>query len=253
MCVEKAKRHTAGVSELVRSLADKATGFVGWLRRGRRIKLRADGCVKVNLGAGLDVAAGWLNIDGSLNALIAAAPAWLHPLAYRLSGARQFYAEEAYCEILRDNTFLHHNLIYGIPLPDQSVHFVYSSHLLEHLDRSTGRQLLEECWRILRPGGVARFGVPDLEVAWELYVHGDKERMLHDFFFVTGATGLSQHRYAYDFELLSRALLEAGFVDVHRVHFGEGAVPDLESLDNRQDYTLFVEARRPLLQEVLAR
>lgn len=241
------------VSGLVRSFTEKATGFAGWLRRGRRINLRSDGCVKVNLGAGLDVAPGWLNIDGSLNALIATAPEWLHSLAYRLSGARQFYAEEIYCEILRGNSFLHHNLVYGIPLPDQSVDYVYSSHLLEHLDRSSGRQLLEECWRILRPGGVARFGVPDLEVAWDLYACGEKERMLHDFFFVTDATGLSQHRYAYDFELLSRALMEAGFVDVHRVHFGEGAVPDLEILDNRQDYTLFVEARRPLPQEVLAR
>lgn len=94
--------------------------------------------------------------------------------------------------------------------------------------------------------------MPDLEVAWELYGRGDKDKMLRDFFFVSGATGLSLHRYAYDFELLSCALAEAGSIDVQRQQHGEGTVPDLNIPDHCQEYTLFVEACKPALQEASA-
>jgi SAM-dependent methyltransferase len=218
---------------------------VGWAKRKRRVHLATNGEVKINLGCGLHVAPGWINIDGSLNALIASSPAWLHPVAYKLSGSRQYYTKDAYCAILGKHVFIHHNLAYGIPLQDKTTDFVYSSHFLEHLDKQSGRRLLEECWRVLRPGGVLRLAVPDLELAWEMYRRGDKEQMIHDFFFAEEATGFAQHRYAYDFAMLRDLLSEIGFDEIRRAKFQEGATPDLDILDNREDYTLFVEARRP--------
>ncbi|MGE4538375.1 MAG: glycosyltransferase [Desulfovibrio sp.] len=50
-----------------------------------------------------------------------------------------------------------------IPFPDETFHAVYHSHLLEHLPKRTAPLFLAECFRVLRPGGVLRLAVPDLE------------------------------------------------------------------------------------------
>lgn len=218
--------------------------MAAWTRRNQRKRLANNGPVKLNLGSGLQVAKGWVNIDGSLNSLVAPTPRWIISLAYSFSGARQYYSKAFYCDTLRNNVFMHHNLHYGIPLEDQTADFIFSSHFLEHLDRASGRRLLEECFRVLKGDGVLRIAVPDLEYAWEMYRGGEKDHMLHDFFF-TEEIGFGEHRYAYDYEMLETLLRELGFGQIQRAEFQEGATPDLEFLDNREGYTLFVEARRP--------
>lgn len=50
-----------------------------------------------------------------------------------------------------------------LEFPTESVHVVYSSHMLEHLPVDGARAFLAECRRVLRPGGVVRMVVPDLE------------------------------------------------------------------------------------------
>lgn len=56
-----------------------------------------------------------------------------------------------------------HDLSRGIPFPDASVDVVYSSHVLEHLDREVAPRFIRECARVLRPGGLIRVVVPDYE------------------------------------------------------------------------------------------
>ena len=51
----------------------------------------------------------------------------------------------------------------GLPFDDGQFDAVYHSHVLEHLDPAAGRALLAECLRVLKPGGVVRIVVPDLE------------------------------------------------------------------------------------------
>ncbi len=50
-----------------------------------------------------------------------------------------------------------------LPFPDESFDVVYHSHVLEHFSRAEGIQLLARCWRVLKPNGVIRVVVPDLE------------------------------------------------------------------------------------------
>ena len=50
-----------------------------------------------------------------------------------------------------------------LPFENGTCDAVYASHVLEHLDRDEGRRLLRECRRVLKPGGVVRIVVPDLE------------------------------------------------------------------------------------------
>ena len=65
---------------------------------------------------------------------------------------------------------LAHDLRKTLPFPSQTFDAVYHSHVLEHLERPDARKLVEECARVLRPGGIARIVVPDLETIARLYL-----------------------------------------------------------------------------------
>ena len=65
---------------------------------------------------------------------------------------------------------LAHDLSKGIPFASDTVDIVYHSHVLEHLDRPVARQFLCESLRVLKPGGICRIVVPDLEYACRAYV-----------------------------------------------------------------------------------
>ena len=56
-----------------------------------------------------------------------------------------------------------HNLIKGIPFEDNTFDVVYNAHFLEHLPKYAAPAFINECARVLRPGGIIRIVVPDLE------------------------------------------------------------------------------------------
>jgi glycosyltransferase involved in cell wall biosynthesis/SAM-dependent methyltransferase len=56
-----------------------------------------------------------------------------------------------------------YDLRLGIPFADAAFDVVYHSHLLEHFSLAEGKRFLNECFRVLRPGGLLRLAVPDLE------------------------------------------------------------------------------------------
>jgi SAM-dependent methyltransferase len=215
------------------------------LRRSRRVDVRTlapNGVVKVNLGSGLEVAPGWINLDASLHALVAGWPVFAQRALFVRSGYSRLISEDEYLRRLHDNVFIHHDVVRSLPFVDNSVDFLFSSHLIEHLTRSACVGLLREALRVLRPGGVIRLGTPDLERVVALYQSGDRRRMLEEYFFRADEGRLAEHSYVYDFTLLEEACREAGFAEVERRRFREGLVPDVELLDNRPEETLFVEA-----------
>jgi SAM-dependent methyltransferase len=63
-----------------------------------------------------------------------------------------------------------HDLRKGIPYPDETFDVVYHSHVLEHLSKWDAPTFLRECRRVLRPGGLIRIAVPDLEQIARLYL-----------------------------------------------------------------------------------
>ncbi|MEC7626757.1 MAG: methyltransferase domain-containing protein [Verrucomicrobiota bacterium] len=50
-----------------------------------------------------------------------------------------------------------------LPFDDHSFDVLYSSHFLEHLGDPEARSFLRECMRVLKPGGILRLVVPNLE------------------------------------------------------------------------------------------
>jgi len=233
---------------IARYVIDKTVGVLGFLLQRRKIShpiKKPDGRVCVNLGCGLAVAPGWVNVDASLNALFGGAPDALLGILYRISGANRYYKKEEYCRLLHENNFVFHDLSRSLPFTHDSIDYFYSSHFFEHLFPTDAARLLGEMYVTLKVGGVIRIAVPDLAYAVRLYDAGEKKRMLNDYFFVNDLSSyLARHKYMYDFELLSAVLMDAGYKEIQKCAFGEGGVPDLKRLDNRPDETLFVEARR---------
>jgi predicted SAM-dependent methyltransferase len=165
--------------------------------------------------------------------------------------------------------FTNHAASYGADLrfplliDDAVFDGIFTEHTLEHLNYEEVRRLLGECLRILKPGGRIRVIVPDVFIIAENYVRKD------DSFFAEFETAMlarrgrtlqtkmealsfelqeNGHRSAWDFETMGLFLERAGFAEVARVGYRQGADPTL--LCDRDDHgrrllSLYVEARRP--------
>jgi len=140
----------------------------------------------------------------------------------------------------------------GLPLADDSIDYITSIHALPELPYQDLVPALEELRRVLKPGGVLRLALPDLERGIAAYQQGDK-----DYFhvpdedarsigakFVTQMIwyGYSRSLFVHDFieELLQRA----GFARIDRCEYRQTASPwpDIVTLDNRERESLFMEA-----------
>jgi predicted SAM-dependent methyltransferase len=201
--------------------------------------------VKLNLGSGLRVKQGWINIDASLNTLISSWPKYAQKISYRISGAKQNFSFEQYYNILKNNRFVCHNLIFGIPFIDSCADYIFCSHLLEHLTQQQGINLIKEMYRVLKEKGTVRIVVPDLAYTVNLYCSGEKGEALKRFFNDgENQNDFTRHKYMYDFEILKSILTDAGFIEVTRCEYQHGKTPDIEFLDKRPQGSLYVEAVR---------
>jgi len=228
---------------MLRKLIDSITKFICFTKR-KLIVTPKEKPVKVNLGSGLSVEKGWINIDSSLNAFFAKWPHFILKWLYKMSGSNEWYSQKEYCDILKNNTFIHYNTAFGLPFSGNSVDYIYSSHLLEHMFKQDVQKLFKDAARVLKKGGVMRIGVPDLERAVLLYQNGNKEPMRSYFTLMSESAYFSILKCMYDFELLHQLFEEAGFTKIERCSYRQGKTPDIELLDNRPEETLFVEATK---------
>ena len=229
---------------LTRRAIDEVERLFGWLHKWQRIEPSGQP-VKLNLGSGLHVAPGWINVDGSVKTLFARLPQFALRWAHTLTNVRDTHSHNEFVTLLRDHRFVYHNLKYGIPVRDSSVDFIFSSHVLHHLYREDALKLIREALRVLKPGGTMRITVPNLEFIVALYLEGRREQALeYLFYWKKPRSNLSRRCYQYDFVLLKSLMDEAGVRNVRRCKFREGRVPDLDRLDRMFRETLFVEGER---------
>ena len=81
----------------------------------------------------------------------------------------------------------HHNLYKGVPFSDSCVDIVYHSHVLEHMPKTFAPIFIKECKRVLKPGGIIRIAVPDLEQIIRLYIENLENSLKGD--------NIAKHRY----------------------------------------------------------
>lgn len=223
--------------------------------------------VKVNLGSGYWGLDDWLNYDNSVAARIGRSRLLTRCLvALRL-------LPEAY-RTLRWPPIILHDCRRGIPQPDDSVDFLYTSHLLEHLRRHETIRLLRECRRVLKPGGTIRIVVPDLEKLVALYLkrdvtafpaleggdepaptYGDVlSAQFYPYEWNRGVAPtrvrrwqgrfLRPHQWMYNEESLGALLRFTGFVSIERRGYRQSALKDVEFLDMHPEVSLYLEARK---------
>ena len=116
------------------------------------------------------------------------------------------------------------------PLPDNTFDTVFSEHMIEHIGFPEGQFMVNECYRIMKPGAVIRLSTPDIKFLIELYrepkteiqqqyidfskrYFGDNRPMIdtiviNNFFRDWG------HQFIHDFKTLEYILKQAGFKNI---------------------------------------
>lgn len=116
------------------------------------------GPVIINLGCGTKTSDRCVNVDWSIHMFLYQNK-WLMPLAAPIIGrGRVEQIKEMRGKIIA------HDLRKGIPFPDNSADAAYHSHLMEHIDRDHIPGFQKEIFRVLKPGGIQRIAVPNLEL-----------------------------------------------------------------------------------------
>jgi predicted SAM-dependent methyltransferase len=138
------------------------------------------------------------------------------------------------------------------PIPDQSIDFIFSEHLIEHIPSHIGAHMLKECKRILKPSGVLRVATPDLNVllgllkddlneAQQKYISSFVELCLYDYTPKNGLEVVNHafkgwgHQFLYTENHLIDALMTAGFSDIKRVAIGQSDYKELAGIEHHGD------------------
>jgi SAM-dependent methyltransferase len=140
----------------------------------------------------------------------------------------------------------------GLPLDDSSLDYAVSIHALPELAYPDVGIALRELHRVLRPDGVLRLGLPDLERAIRAYLDGDIAYFLvpdDDVRSLGGKLVVQLTWYGYSrtlftFDFVEELLYAAGFRRVERCSYRQTSSPyaAIVDLDNREAESLFVEA-----------
>lgn len=232
-----------GVEELtLNGIAGQVAQFTAWIRRSRRLN-KLERPVNVNLGSGLKVAPGWINVEGGVHALIAPFPRRLLRIAHRFTGSSTEYAREQYVATLKGHRFVHHDLRYGIPFEDGQVDHLYLPDVLVHFSTREALALFLEAHRVLRLDGLLRISTQDLDKIFATYRSGDVRATVNQIFGSGDRHHWHPRKAQYDFRLLEQLLREAGFSKVTRYERGEGSMLDREFLDGDPSESLYLEAR----------
>ncbi len=142
----------------------------------------------------------------------------------------------------------------GLPLEDASIDYAVSIHALPEVPYPDLVPVLTELRRVLKPGGVLRLALPNLERAFDAYRRGDRDWFLISDEEMTSAGGkliaqivwYGYSRTMFVPEFADELLRKAGFAQVHHVASGETAspFPEIVALDDRPLESFFVEAVR---------
>jgi len=221
--------------------------FLSFILRGRRFngKFKENNPKLVNLGCGLHCLPNWVNIDGSLTSLLSSKSIFLNKIIYRLAGSSAYYQFEEFNKIVSENSLHWYDLSDNVPFYENSVDVVYSSHFLEHLSKANGYLFLENIYNSLKPGGLLRLVLPDLDIAINSFNEGKIDSTQDLFFYTSEDFDFSAHKYNYNFKTLSNKLEEIGFVKVAKMNYQNGECPDLDFLDLYPDHSMYIEAYKP--------
>lgn len=176
---------------------------------------------KLHIGCGSNIYKGWLNTDLNSNEIV----------AFLDAGSK-------------------------FPFENNTFDYIYSEHLLEHLNVSQQTNMLKEGARILKKGGVMRIATPSLDFLFNIYKYSsDKENrayvqwavdkspylqivkneiidetehycyVINNFFKAWG------HKMIHNYSSLSKLSLQCGYNEVRSCEIGESDFTDLRNIE----------------------
>ncbi len=218
--------------------------------------------MNVNIGCGMTPTPGWNNYDNSWSVRLAN---WLVIVSmlerFRLLTPSQI----TYINFAKQNNISWADATKSIPLENNSVGILYSSHMLEHLDSKRRGSFLGEARRVLKEGGVIRLVVPDLRIFVDRYnENGDADEFVHKLhmnrdmpstlgeklrYFLIGDR---HHQWNYDGNSLCKLMSESGFINPVVLSAGNTTLKNSGPLDlsERAEESLYVEARKPQFRPI---
>ena len=142
------------------------------------------------------------------------------------------------------------NILDGLPLDDHSIDYISSQHALPELKIYDQVEALSELHRILKPDGVLRLSLPDLDLAIAAYQNGKRDYFLiwdWDTIsgnFITQMLWYNLSLTPFTYEFAEELLQKAGFRNVCRVAYHQtvSPYPEIVELDSREQESFFVEA-----------
>lgn len=171
-------------------------------------------------------------------------------------------------DISNYDIFYDFNSMKSFPLEDNSVDNYYSSMALEHLNSTQIEFILKEIYRTLKPNGLFRIVVPDIEVGIKWYLEDSYQLRLKrnpaqddkklrstklgkliGWFFTSDKQNdnkiINGHRMAFDFETLNLYLFSAGFKNIVKSSFSKGSSIFMnKDYPRYKDYGLYVECSK---------
>jgi SAM-dependent methyltransferase len=195
----------------------------------------------VQYGCGHSAPEGWLNFDASLTLQVERLPVVGR---FVKKNAQRFPANVVFGDIVK-----------GLPIADGSVDGVYASHVLEHLSRASMLVALRNTYRILRPNGIFRLIVPDLEARARQYLSDldamrsdANDRLLRSSYlgveadpkglvgFASERLGRNKHLWMWDYLSIEAALKAAGFTSIRRCEMGDSGDPAFAAVEQHDRF-----------------
>lgn len=195
---------------------------------------------KLQLGAGLNQLSGWFNTDY-----------FARPGISFLDVTKKF------------------------PFPDNIFEWVFSEHHIEHITYLQAQLMLNEAFRVMKPGGYVKITTPDLQKYILGYANHNLQTQLvkkhaKDWIyggFANAATYIPvnnyyeahfindiflnyEHRFIYDAHALKSLLEKAGFINIIQHEGNDVLHPELEAIETHtsdfdRHFTLYIQAQKP--------
>ncbi|MBT4431729.1 MAG: methyltransferase domain-containing protein [Nitrospinaceae bacterium] len=141
-----------------------------------------------------------------------------------------------------------------LPLRDNTCQYIFTEHVIEHIDMESLERTLKELHRVLKSDGVLRIIVPDCSKYADAYLRKDLNFLQN---VAPGCKTIAEglnivfvgvlHKFIYDFETLKIRLIEVGFQKVEEsTHMGS-KYPELRidsENPSRNPTNLYVEAKK---------
>ena len=175
--------------------------------------------IKLHLGCGRNILDGWINTDYN---------------------TAKFGGSE-YLDVTKK-----------FPYNNNSVDYIFSEHMIEHITYHEGKFMLEESFRVLKSGGKIRISTPDLKFLINLYTDNktDLQKKYIDYsvnhssynvsigtdtFIINNFVRDWDHTFIYDEKTLKSLFESIGFFDVKSYLITETEDENLKNLEHITD------------------